>query len=262
MMKAVLKILPVLLITVYLVIAFGFTAGERRSVICNDINVVIKDSLNIGFYTKNDIKEVIANSGFGLQGYPVTAINTRDMEKLFYDMPYIRKVNIYVTMQGSLTVKAIQREPVVRIFTGESRSYYLDAEGYIMPESRRFTPFVLVANGYFPGGNEISNAGHIDNIQNKKKYKAWFDVLELVKYINKDDFWRSQVVQIYFNRQGKFELIPRVGAHMIILGDVTDMEEKLNKLRSLYLKGFPVEGWNTYEKIDLRYKNQVVCTKR
>jgi len=261
-MKTVLKILPALVIMVYMVIAFGFTAGERNRVICNEIQVTIEDSVHMRFYSKDDIKQVITNSGTKLLGYPVTSINTRDMEKIFKDMPFISKANIYVTMQGLLRVNVQQREPVIRVFTGDSRSYYLDVEGYIMPESRRYTPFVIVANGYFPGGEEIVKAGNIANIHDKKRYKAWFDILELVKFINNDDFWRSQIVQIYLNRYGRFEIIPRVGSHQIILGDISSLEGKFSKLRTLYFKGFPVEGWNTYDKIDLRYKNQVVCTKR
>jgi len=261
-MKSLIKILPVLLVLVYLILAFGFTSDERKNVICNDVRVIIEDSLSRCFYSKNDIRKIINNSGAGLKGYPVSSINTRKLEELFTGKPYISSIDIYTTMQGSLTVRVTQREPVVRIFTGESRSYYLDKEGNIMPESRKFAPFVLVANGYFPGGTDLEKSGNINNVSNKNKYKAWFDVLELVKNINKDDFWKSQIVQVYLNRNGKFELVPRVGAHLILLGEISEMEEKLDKLKILYMKGFPFEGWNNYEKIDLRYKNQIVCTKR
>jgi len=103
---------------------------------------------------------------------------------------------------------------------------------------------------------------NINNITDKQKYKVWFDILELGKKIHGDEFWGSQIVQIYLNRQGKFELIPRVGAHLILLGDITELDNKFEKLEVLYKKAFPVEGWNNYERIDLRYKNQVVCTKR
>ena len=261
-MKVLLKILPLLLITAYLIAAFGFTADKRKSIICNEINVIIRDSLSSMFYTPVDIREMLQHSKMGIQGYPVSEINTRKMEKLFYDKPYIKKVDIFTTIRGILTISIKQREPVIRIFTSESRSWYLDKEGYIMPESRNFTPFVMVANGYFPGGGEITAAGNLLNIKDKQRYKSWFDALELANKINQDDFWRSQFVQIYLTRQGRFELIPRVGGHLIVLGDISELDEKFHKLKTLYLKGLPLEGWNSYEKIDLRYKNQVVCTKR
>ena len=64
------------------------------------------------------------------------------------------------------------------------------------------------------------------------------------------------------NGNGEFELIPRVGAQVIEFGKAVDMEEKFEKLWILYNEGFHNTGWNQYERINLKYKNQAVCTKR
>jgi cell division protein FtsQ len=64
------------------------------------------------------------------------------------------------------------------------------------------------------------------------------------------------------NGKGEFELIPRVGAHIIEFGKAEDIEEKFEKLWILYNEGFYNTGWNQYDKISLKYKNQAVCTKR
>jgi cell division protein FtsQ len=81
-------------------------------------------------------------------------------------------------------------------------------------------------------------------------------------YIRSDKFWEAQIVQIYVNGKGEFELIPRVGAHIIEFGKAEDIEEKFEKLWILYNEGFYNTGWNQYDKISLKYKNQAVCTKR
>jgi cell division protein FtsQ len=88
-----------------------------------------------------------------------------------------------------------------------------------------------------------------------------YDVYKLASFITGDSFWKSQIEQIYVNRNYDFELIPRVGSHVIELGKVEDLEEKFENLKILYLRGFNRIGWNKYEKISLKYKNQVVCTK-
>ncbi|MFW6222798.1 MAG: cell division protein FtsQ, partial [Bacteroidota bacterium] len=59
-----------------------------------------------------------------------------------------------------------------------------------------------------------------------------------------------------------FEIIPRVGAHFIHFGSIDQYEWKFKKLKYLYKKGFSKEGWNKYEQINLKYKNQIICTKR
>ena len=75
-------------------------------------------------------------------------------------------------------------------------------------------------------------------------------------------FWNDQVVQIYVNALGEYELIPRVGAHHILLGSMDQWETKLKNLELLYDQGLSRYGWNTYQTINLKYTNQVICTKR
>ena len=60
-------------------------------------------------------------------------------------------------------------------------------------------------------------------------------------------------------------MIPQVGNHEIVFGAANsnkDVVAKLNKLKIFYQEGLPFEGWNKYNQINLKYKNQVVCKKR
>jgi cell division protein FtsQ len=89
------------------------------------------------------------------------------------------------------------------------------------------------------------------------------DVWQITKRIDADTFLRAQMVQVYITEDKKFELIPRVGNHIIVLGDISDLDEKLNKLQIFYHDGLNRTGsWNDYSIIDLQYKNQIVCTKK
>ncbi len=246
----------------YLVLAYSFTSVERKKIVCTEINIIIEDSLSSRFYSQQDIEDIIRKGNVNILGYPLNEINTRKMEKMFHAKPYIKNAEIYTTMKGALTVRIKQRKPVIKIYALNGKSWYLDAEGYIMPESQKFAPYVLVANGNFPSIEALAKSGKLDQAENKDNYKEWGDALELANTINENDLWKCQIVQIYLNRQGIFEIFPRVGAHQIILGDVIHLEEKFEKLNTLYTHGLSNQGWNNYDKIDLRYKNQVVCTKR
>ena len=88
------------------------------------------------------------------------------------------------------------------------------------------------------------------------------DIYNLASYINKDDFWKAQFQQIYVNENFEFELIPIVGDFNIIFGDISNIEKKFEKLKLMYKTGFNNEGWNKYKTINLKYKNQIVCTKK
>jgi cell division protein FtsQ len=95
-----------------------------------------------------------------------------------------------------------------------------------------------------------------------------------VGYIGTSDFWSSQIVQINVrgedsNASGDgvwseplVELIPRAGDHIVMLGELDGTErERLENLRLFYLRGLWHEGWETFTGVDIRYRNQIVCTK-
>jgi cell division protein FtsQ len=129
-----------------------------------------------------------------------------------------------------------------------SRGYYLDVEGHTMPLSDQFTPHILLVSGYL--GDKDADEG----IQQ--------EIHSFCSYVSDHPLWRDQIVQIYRNRQGEYELIPRVGAHQILFGSLDSWEKKLRNLEMLYEQGLPLYGWNTYGIINLKYTNQVICTKR
>jgi cell division protein FtsQ len=64
------------------------------------------------------------------------------------------------------------------------------------------------------------------------------------------------------NADSDIELVPMVGAHIIIFGRGDNIKAKFAKLEALYRNGFNVTGWNKYEVINLKYDGQIVCTKR
>ncbi len=175
---------------------------------------------------------------------------------------YVKKVEIYSTVNGVITIKIRQRIPVVRVITSGGVTWYIDKDGYILPASRKFVPHILVASGDFNMGNQLRETLCLNEVKDKDFYKAWFDVLNVANYIDNVDFLKAQIVQIYLNSNKIIELIPRVGAHQIILGDASDLENKFFKLEVFYKEGLKKEGWNKYQKIDLRFNNQVICTKR
>ena len=76
-----------------------------------------------------------------------------------------------------------------------------------------------------------------------------------------DEFWKAQIIQVKVLENGELELIPRVGNHTILLGTTDELELKFKKLKIFYEKGLSKTGWNEYSQINLKFDNQVVCTK-
>ncbi len=84
---------------------------------------------------------------------------------------------------------------------------------------------------------------------------------QLCNLIEGDDFLKSLISQVHIDRLGEFLLIPILGNQKILLGNLTEIENKISNLKRFYTKVMPVEGWNKYSLINLKFRGQVVCKK-
>lgn len=87
------------------------------------------------------------------------------------------------------------------------------------------------------------------------------DLYKFALFLQENEFWNDQIEQIYVYPDNDIELIPRVGNHRIMLGTLDEFEEKLANLKLFYEQAIPKVGWEKYSMINLKYKNQIVCTK-
>ena len=91
-----------------------------------------------------------------------------------------------------------------------------------------------------------------------------------------NDFWKNQIEQINVTPDLGIELVPRVGNHIVYIGQLPKcndknlrgkeiknfVDKKLNRLRKFYLYGLSQAGWNKYSYINLEFDNQIICKKR
>jgi cell division protein FtsQ len=52
-----------------------------------------------------------------------------------------------------------------------------------------------------------------------------------------------------------------MGQHKIVIGKSSDLKKKITKLKAFYKHGLEEIGWDKYKILNLKYENQVVCTK-
>ena len=262
-MQNVKKIGIAVFLLVYLVVTIGFISERRSHVVCSSVKVSIPDSLKHRFIRNKDVLNLVQSPGIKWIGQYISQINTQQIESLIYKHPAVKLAKVYKTLGGSLNIEVLQRQPLLRIINRFGDTYYIDEEGKAMPWSGRFTARVLVANGNIGNRFDFSRARET-NILNDTitAYHTLKDLFLLASYINDYKFWRSCFEQIFVEENGDFELIPRVGGHLVIFGKMENMEEKFSNLQQLYMLGLPNEGWNKYSTINLKFRNQVVCTKK
>ena len=72
----------------------------------------------------------------------------------------------------------------------------------------------------------------------------------------------AQVAQVNIEPNGTFQMVPTLGDHLVLLGSVDQLEDKLNRLFTFYKKVWLISGVNAYQFIDCRFDHQVVALKK
>ena len=97
----------------------------------------------------------------------------------------------------------------------------------------------------------------------EKSCEDFMKLLTFVERVEKDDFWRSEIVQLIASTapSGDLEVafVPRSGRFTVRLGRLERVGEKLDKLLRFYDRGLSAIGWERYSVIDVRFADQVVC---
>lgn len=268
-MKKVKKIavLSLLVICVIgLLLSLGFVNKEQDALQCKSLEINVDQDGDLYFLDKSDIEKLIKSRGDSVIGQPKASLNIPELEQALNSHEDIANAEASVTIDGRVKVNVKQRRPIVRIISENGDSYYMDDAGKLMPLSDKYTAKVLIANGkitesygkyYKRTMEEIAADSAIRN-------KTMMDELyAMATYIDADPFWKSQVQQVFINDDKEMELVPMVGNQKIIFGDTTCMDEKFKKLLIFYSQGLNTTGWwNKYATINLKFKNQIVCTKK
>lgn len=258
------KALPAIfwsLLGIALMVIFGFISKKENEQLCKAVNISIdKEKAEHDFIEKEDVETLIHSNE--LQGKQLGNINIADMERVIRNNPFVENVEVYSTIDAEINIDVAQRNPLLRIINANNESFYVDENGTLMPASEKYTAKVLIATGNITDVYSFRKIkSPINNEDTTEHYTLLDSLFLLAKKIARDTFMLPLTEQIYVNNEREFEIIPRIGKYVIIVGSIADIEEKFNKLSVFYNKGLPKVGWNQYDTINLKYKNQIVCTK-
>ena len=166
---------------------------------------------------------------------------------------FVKNAFVSVSITGVLKILITQRLAIARVFDKNNKSYYLDSEGFVLKTEANKVADVLIASG------DITDTviKKMDTVKNKQI----FDIYNLSVLINSDSILKYQIDQIV-RQENSYILMPKIGNYEILLGKKDRWKDELFKLRLLYKKAFVKGGWNDYSQIDLRFNNQVICTRK
>ncbi len=230
------KIIALLLVVAGLY-AFSNHRNDVKKVNGIKIEFVGNQSLYI---TQAMVNKLLIQNYGSLTNVPKEKLVLNTIEKVIETNEMVKSAQVYLTVNGELTTKIVQRKPIGRI-EGDSR-FYLDDEGKRMPFSTSHSARVPIITGNITG-------------------KSLEDVYEILKYINDDDFLRKNVIGIHVESEDKYQLKFRMEQFVVNLGGVDNLDEKFNNFKAFYTKANKDKTLENYKMVSLEFNNQVVCTK-
>ncbi len=254
------KILRILLLLLMgagvtgLVALTTINARAHDETICENVDIQIDRTHDVYFIDQEDIKTLLLQTfGDSVKGDHIRQIEVGRIEKVIEKDPYVDDAETWVDANGELHIHIVQKQPLARVINRYGVNYYINENAEKIPISDKFTSRVPVVTGSIEEGTSNSDMIETPVLKN---------VLTLTRYIHSNTFWNAQIEQVAVADNGTFELIPKLGDHVIEFGSISNMEEKFNKLEIFYREGLNYVGWDKYAKIKLDFDGQVVCEKK
>lgn len=232
-----------IVLAVYLVLAItAFNSPDEQSNVCNEVKIDIQDDVVKGFLDVNTVKSQLQHAKLYPLGDLMSDVDVRKIEESLNQNPFVERAQCYKTQTGRVYISLTQRIPVIRILSDNGDDYYVDNHGTIMPDTHYASDLVVAT-------------GHI-----QRRY-AERVLSQLGNFLLQEPLWRSQVEQVNVLSDGSLEMVPRVGDHVVYLGQPTGLRRKLSRLEKFYKYGLSQAGWNKYSYINVEFDNQIICKK-
>ena len=227
----------VLLILVVFLYAFSSARNSKRLVSQPNIQFIGNKNL---FITQEAVSKLLIQNQAAVTGQPKEIIDLNDLEAALNSNPMIKKAEVFMSVNGELSAEIEQKRPIARVHT--NASYYIDDEGSYMPLSSNFAARVPLVTGNIKKNNLNT-------------------VFQFAKAVDEDEFLKKHVIEIHQNDDGTIDFRVRKSNFKVHLGTLKQLQKKINNFKAFYQKALKDKILDNYKLVNLKFDEQVICTK-
>ena len=227
----------------YLCFALPATASMAREDRFAGCRIEVADSLGSGFVSQLEISQECDNIMQWVTARKRKEVDLNLLESHLRGSDKIEDVNVSLLNNGTILIDVVPMTPVARIFD-TSTSYYINATGKRISADPRYHVDVPVVVGNFTDDRPSTR------------------LLPLLHHIASHPELDALVSTVKQARNGDIIIVPTIRGHVVNFGDSSDVDYKFTRLREFYRQVMPVRGWETYDTIAVKWRGQVVATRR
>lgn len=230
----------------------GLGRASREELPCLTVQTIIRNTEQNHFLNDEIVREIIQE----VQGRPAEACRMGELdiaaiERHLEGNPYVRSAEAWRKPNGTLAIELELRNPIARVMPPNGPGFYFDPEFNKIALSDQYSANTVLVRGYVT--EPLEPAGEIVN--------PYLQALKpLMDHLQQDEFLSSQISEIVVGPDGQLTLYPEVGDMRVIFGTAEGFEEKFKKLKIFYEEVLNVVGWDRYQQLDLRFKDQFVAS--
>ena len=198
-------------------------------------------SSNNHFITQEMVEKLIVQNFSDDGTMPKGKLDLKSIEEQLNNHPMIAHSEVYVGVDGKLYAEVAQKTAVGRVINAGT-SYYIDANGNQMPLSEQFSARVPIVSGQLKA-------------ENKERFT------ELLNEIFYDEFLKTTLTGIHINPDQSLIFSVRNFDYQIEFGHLKEIDRKLDNYKAFVHYSVNDTMITHYKNINLRFTEQVVCTK-
>ncbi|SEB66645.1 cell division protein FtsQ [Tenacibaculum sp. MAR_2009_124] len=239
-MKKITAYIAFVALIAFLFFLYGFSSNRNGTKKVKNTVVEFEEGDN-NFLTHNMVDKMLIQNKEFVKNQPKSVVDLHFLETNVSANPYVEKATVFLTINGVLKTLIKQRKPVARLVDNDS-IFYVDKYGVKIPLSANFSARVPLVSG-------VGNAEEIK------------ELIQLLQTISSDDFFKKEIIAIKRNAQNEYVFTVRTGDYKIVFGKFELAYLKFKKLKAFYNKALIDGSIKQYKTINVKYHNQVVCTK-
>lgn len=218
---------------------YSFTSKRNEERKLSKVDIEFADSENFITYAK--VNKLLIQNFDTVTSISKDKLDLNTVEKRLDKDPMIDKAEIYTTVDGKIKAEIKQRKPIARVYEGEN-SYYIDGKGNKMPLSENYTARVPLVTG------------ELNKVEQKK-------LNELLEYIYADDFLKKNIIGIEVKPTGGVRMMNRNYDYEIQFGKIINIDRKFKNYKAFFQDAVKDTLIQNYKTVNLKFTQQVVCTK-
>lgn len=228
----------------YVAFAFAYVRQENDARVCKDIDLRIIGNSLPDSVLRQGVRSQLGKYGHRLIGQKLSDIDLQNLEDYLGNFSNFEYVECSFNPDSRLRITIAPIKAEVRVFLDNGRSFYINRYGKRIDADAEFfvdVPVLLASE------------------KNEQYLQA---ALAVIRYASADPELDPLIAAYKIDGPNDIIIIPRLHGHVVNFGDSTRLLEKKAAFLTAYRDILPAKGWNTYDTISVKFRNQIVASRR